>query len=58
LEEYIYIKHKNTGTKIGVSREVGLGVNTEKTMYMVVFFHQTIGQNHDVLIVHKFFENW
>jgi hypothetical protein len=38
-------------------REVGLEVNTEKTKNMVVSHHQVAGQNHNLLIVHKYFEN-
>jgi hypothetical protein len=36
---------------------VGLEVNTEKTEYMVVFRHQNAGQNHNLLIANKSYEN-
>jgi len=39
------------------SREVGLQVNTEKTEYMIVSHYQNVGQNHNLLIAIKFFEN-
>jgi hypothetical protein len=39
------------------SREVGLEENTEKIKYMFVSHHQSVGQNHNLLIVNKSFEN-
>jgi ABC-type lipoprotein export system ATPase subunit len=39
------------------SREVDLEVNTEETKYMVVSHHQNVGQNHNLLIDNKSFEN-
>jgi hypothetical protein len=41
-----------------VSREVGLEVNTKKTKYMVTSHHQNAGQNHNLLITNKSFENF
>jgi hypothetical protein len=35
---------------------VGLEVNTEKTKYMILSRHINAGQNHDLLIVNKYFE--
>jgi hypothetical protein len=37
--------------------EVGLEVYAEKIMYIVIFWHQNIGQNHNLLTVNKSFEN-
>jgi len=37
--------------------EIGLEVNTEKTEYMVVSRQQNVGQNHNLLITNKSFEN-
>jgi hypothetical protein len=39
------------------SREVGVEGNTEKTKYMVVSHHQNVGQNYNLLIGNKSFEN-
>jgi len=39
------------------SRKVGLEVNAERTKYIVVSYHQTVGQNHSLLIANKSFEN-
>jgi hypothetical protein len=39
------------------SKEVGLEINTEKTKYMLMSFHQNAGQNHDIKIDNGSFEN-
>jgi hypothetical protein len=36
---------------------VGLEVNTEKTKYMLLSRHQNAGQNHDIKIGNRWFEN-
>jgi hypothetical protein len=36
---------------------VGLEVNTDKTKYMFLSPHQNSGQNHDIKIANRFFEN-
>jgi hypothetical protein len=56
LGEYIYTIKKNKDI-LQSSREVGLEVNTEKTKYMVMSCHKTVGHNHNLLIPNKFFEN-
>jgi hypothetical protein len=38
---------KNTQTLSDASKEVGLEVNTEKTKYMLLSYHQTAEQNHE-----------
>jgi hypothetical protein len=48
---------KNTEALLEAGRKVGLEVNTEKTKYMVVSHHQNVGQNHNLLIANKSFEN-
>ncbi|PNF23216.1 hypothetical protein B7P43_G02735 [Cryptotermes secundus] len=48
---------KNTQTLIDASKEVGLEVNTEKTKYMLLSRHQNAGQNHDIKIGNRCFEN-
>jgi hypothetical protein len=48
---------KNTKVLLEASGEVGLEGNTERTKYMIVSCHQIVGQNHDLLIVSKSFEN-
>jgi hypothetical protein len=37
--------------------EVGLEVNTEKTKYMLLSCHQNVGQNLDVKVAKRSFEN-
>jgi hypothetical protein len=44
-------------TLIDASKEVGLEVNTEKTKYMFLFRHQNAGQNYDIKIADRCFEN-
>jgi hypothetical protein len=48
---------KNTRTLINASKEVGVEVNTEKTKYMLLYHHQNAGQNHDIQIGNRCFEN-
>jgi hypothetical protein len=48
---------KNTQTLIDASKEIGLEVNTEKTKYMSLSRHQNAGQNYDIKIGNKWFEN-
>jgi hypothetical protein len=47
---------KNTKS-IDSSKEVGLEVNTEKTKYMLLSRHQNAGQDNDVKIANRCFEN-
>jgi hypothetical protein len=44
-------------TLIDASKEVGLEVNTEKTKYMLLSSHQNAGQNHEIKIANRCFEN-
>jgi hypothetical protein len=39
------------------SKEIGLEVNAEKTKYMLLSRHQNAGQNHDIKIGNRAFEN-
>ncbi|PNF42937.1 hypothetical protein B7P43_G11837, partial [Cryptotermes secundus] len=39
------------------SKEVGLGVKTEKTKYMLMSCYQNAGQNHAIMIGNRCFEN-
>jgi hypothetical protein len=48
---------KNTEALIGTSKEVGLEVNAEKTKYLLLSHHQNVGQNHNIKIGDRFFEN-
>jgi hypothetical protein len=48
---------KNTQSLMNTSKEVGLEINTEKTKYMLLSHHQNAGQNHDIKIVNRCFEN-
>jgi hypothetical protein len=44
-------KTKNTEPLIDASKEFGLEVNTEKSKYMLLSYHQNEGQNYDIKIV-------
>jgi hypothetical protein len=48
---------KNLETLIDASKEFGLEVNTEKTKYMLLSRHQKAGQNYDIKIANRCFEN-
>jgi hypothetical protein len=48
---------KKTQTLIDASKEVGLEVNTEKTKCMLLSRDQNAGQNHDIKIGNRCFEN-
>jgi hypothetical protein len=48
---------KNTETVIEASKEVGLDVNLETTKYRLLYFHQNVGQNHNIKIANISFEN-
>jgi ribosomal protein S2 len=48
---------QRTQTLIDASKEVGLEVNTEKTKYMLLSRYQHAGQNQDIKIGNRSFEN-
>jgi hypothetical protein len=48
---------KNTETLTDASKEVGLEVNAEKYKYMLLSRHQNAGQNHNINIANRSFEN-
>jgi hypothetical protein len=48
---------KNKEIVIDASKEVGPEVNTEKTKYMLLSHHQNAGQNHDIKMANRSFEN-
>jgi hypothetical protein len=49
--------NKNTETLIDASKEVGLEVNVEKTKYMFVSWDQNAGQNREIKIGTRSFDN-
>jgi hypothetical protein len=49
--------NKNTQTLIDASKEVGLEVNIEKTKYMLMSRDQNAGQNQEIKIGNRSFEN-
>jgi hypothetical protein len=49
--------NKNTGTLIDVSKEVGLEIDTRSAKYVLVSQDQNAGQNHDIKIGNRSFEN-
>jgi peptide methionine sulfoxide reductase MsrB len=48
---------KSTETLTDSSKEVGLEENTEKTNYMLLSHHQNAGQNQDIKVANRSFEN-
>jgi hypothetical protein len=57
LGDNIDTTEKYTETLIDASKEVGLEINMEKTKYMLLPHHQNSGQNQDIKIVNRSFEN-
>jgi hypothetical protein len=51
------IIERNTQTLTDTSKEDGLEVNSEKTKYMLLSHHYNAGQNHNVKISNRSFEN-
>jgi methylthioribose-1-phosphate isomerase len=48
---------KNTETSIDASKKDGLEIKVEKTKYMSLSRHQNVGQNRDIKIANRSFEN-
>jgi hypothetical protein len=50
---------ENTEILIDASKEVGVEINvdTRKTKYMLLSRHQNVGQNRDIKIANRSFEN-
>jgi hypothetical protein len=48
---------ENTETLIVASKEVGLEIHVEKTKYMLLSRHENVGQNRDIKIGDRSFEN-
>jgi hypothetical protein len=48
---------KSTETLIDASKEFGLEINIEKTKYILLSGHQNAGQNRDIEIANRSFEN-
>jgi hypothetical protein len=48
---------KNTDILIYASKEIGLDINVENTKYMLLSRHQNVGQNRDIKITNRLFEN-
>jgi hypothetical protein len=57
LGDNINTIRKNTEARIDASKEVGLEVNEEETKYMLMSGHQNAGQNHNIKIANRPFEN-
>jgi hypothetical protein len=57
LRKYINTINKNTEVLLEASTEISLEVNAEKLKRMAVSRHQNIGQNHNLLMDKKSFED-
>jgi hypothetical protein len=57
LQDNIDTTKKNTETLIDASKEDGLEVNAEQIKYMLPSRHQNAGQNYDIKIADRSFEN-
>jgi hypothetical protein len=47
---------KNTEAVVIASTEIGVGLNAEKTKYVVMFLDQLAGQNGNIRLGNKYFE--
>jgi hypothetical protein len=57
LEKKLDTTKKNTEALLHVSKEVGLKVSQEKTMYMLMSRSQKLGQKHSIKIAKRSFED-
>jgi hypothetical protein len=57
LGDNIVAVKKNTKTTTDAIMETGLELSTEKIKYMLLFRYQNAGQNHDMKIANRSFEN-
>jgi hypothetical protein len=57
LGDSIDTTKENTETLIDASKEVGLEINIEKTKYMLLSRRQNLGQNRDIKLANRSFEN-
>jgi hypothetical protein len=57
LGDNINTINKNTHTLIDASKKVGMEVNVEKMKYMLVFRDQNVGQNREIKVGNRSFEN-
>jgi hypothetical protein len=57
LRDNIDTVKKNTEMLIDASKEVCLEVSVGKTKYMLVCHHQKAGQNQDIKLANRSFEN-
>jgi hypothetical protein len=48
-------RHKNTETLLEASKEVGLGVNAQKTKCIFMSGHQNADQSHNMVTANKRF---
>jgi hypothetical protein len=48
---------KNTESLIVASKEIGIEINVDKTKYVLLSRHQNVGQNQDIKISNRSFEN-
>jgi hypothetical protein len=48
---------KITETLLDATKDIGLEINVEKTKYMLLSRHQNVGQNRDIKLGNRSFEN-
>jgi hypothetical protein len=54
---FLYWIKKNAETLIDASKEAGLEINAEENKYMLLSRHQIVGQNRDIRIAKRSYEN-
>jgi hypothetical protein len=57
LGDSVNTKKENTESLLEAGRDTGLGINEEKTKYMIMSRHPNSGENQNIRIANESFEN-
>jgi hypothetical protein len=57
LGDNVVAVNKSSDTLINASKGVGQKINIERTKYMLLAHHQNVGENRDIKVANRSFEN-